>query len=132
MNPTLRLIDPTAPGLSFARAYFLAVGVLVFGFLVVSLVVILTDETLERASILLMNVCVVMTAIVVPVLLLLAVRSLRRPARSGAVVGGIAFVLLVLAAPMVGPNAIIALGVGLVGIALAVGAWRAIPPDAGK
>ena len=131
MNATFRLIDPAAPRLRFARAYFLAVGVLVFGFLIVSLAVILTNETLERAAILIMNVGVVMTAIVVSVLLLFAVRSLRRPARSGAVVGGIAFVLLVLSAPMVGPNAVIALGLGVVGIALAVSAWRAIPPDAG-
>ena len=118
--------------LRLARTYFLAVSVLVFGILVATLVRILTDETLERAAIMIMNVTVVVTGIVVPALLLFAVRLLRRtPSRKGAVVAGTAFVFLMLGVPMAGSNAVIVLAVAVIGIALAVIVWRAVPRDAG-
>jgi hypothetical protein len=109
--------------------YFLAVGILVFGLIVAASVQILADETLRGAEILIGNFGVVVTGIVVPALLLFAVRLLRRRARSGAVVAAIAFGLLVLGVPMVGAGAVITAGLAVIGFALAVDAWRQSHPS---
>lgn len=124
----LGLSWPAARRLRFARAYFLAVGILVFGLFVASLALILADETLRPLEILIGNAGVVMAGIVVPALLLFAVRLLRRRARSGAVVAALAFALLVLGVPLVGAGAVLAPGVAVIGLVLALDAWRQSPP----
>ena len=102
MHSRFQAADTTPRRLDVARGYFFSVSVLVFGSLVVAVTRILTDATLHRAEILIMNVGVILTGILVPVLLMLAARMLRRQARTGAVVASVAFFLLLLGAPKIG------------------------------
>ena len=124
MNATPHIDDPAARRLRFARMYFVAVGILVLAVFVATLAPILADETLRRVEILIGNIGVVVAGIVVPALLLFAARLLRQGAQSGAVVAAIAFGLLVLGVPMVGAGAVIAPALAVIGLALAVDAWR--------
>ena len=129
MNATPHLADPAARRLRFARMYFLAVGILVLAVFVAALAPILADETLPRVEVLIGNIGVVVAGIVVPALLLFAARLVRRRVQSGAVVAAIAFGLLVLGFPMVGAGAVMAPVLAMIGLALAVDAWRQSRPS---
>ena len=125
MHAKFQAADTPPRRVEVARAYFFAVSALVFGSLVVGVARILT-ATQYPAEILFMNVGMFVTGILVSVLLTLAARMVRRQAQRGAVVASIAFLLLLLGAPMLGAAGVLVSALAIIGIALAVSALRMV------
>lgn len=131
MDSSLAVPSQTRRSVRTARAYFVVVAVLVGLTFVVSTSQILLDESLRRGEILIANVPVVLAGAIVPTLLFVAARWLRRGSRWGGAFAAVAFVLLALWFPMIGLAGVVIGAVAVVGLVLTVAAWHAMAPRAG-
>lgn len=123
-----RLPDQTHRGVRLAYGYFVFAGLLVGAVCAASATRILLDESLPRAEILLVNANIVLAGVLVPTLLLLAARWIRRGSRWGAGLAALGFVLVTLWAPR---HEAVRLPVGVlvvVGLALTVVVWSEVTP----